>query len=117
MTAHTTMERRHTPKAPPYPGSILRSEFIEPLGMTQADVARATDIPYRRLNEVVRGARSVTPSTALRLARYLGTTPQFWMHLQADVDLYLQQQQDAETLAAITPVSSKRAEHTATTDE
>jgi antitoxin HigA-1 len=77
-----------THRAPTPPGEILLEEFLEPLGMTQVAAARKMDIPVNRLNEIVRGKRGVTADTALRLAKLLGTTPQFWMNLQAACDLY-----------------------------
>ncbi len=100
------MPRIPTHRAPTSPGAILLHEFIEPMDLTQATVARAIGVPYQRLNEVVRGARAVSPSTALRLARYFGTSPDLWLNLQLAVDLYHAQQNEAETLEAIEPVSA-----------
>ncbi len=77
-----------THRAPTVPGEILLEEFLRPLGMTQVDAARQMDIPLNRLNEVIHGKRGVTADTALRLARLLDTSPQFWMNLQNAVDLY-----------------------------
>ncbi|MGH9323247.1 MAG: HigA family addiction module antitoxin [Vicinamibacteria bacterium] len=71
-----------------HPGEMLREEFLKPLGLTQVDAARELGISVNRLNELVLGKRGVTADTALRLARRFGTTPQFWMHLQADWDLH-----------------------------
>ena len=70
-----------------HPGEILLEEFLEPLGISQNRIARDIEVPPRRINEIVHGKRSVTADTALRLARYFGTTEQFWMGLQADFDL------------------------------
>jgi addiction module HigA family antidote len=70
-----------------HPGEILLAEFLEPLGMTQAAAARELGISTVRLNELVRGKRGVTADTALRLARLFKTTPQLWMHMQANFDL------------------------------
>jgi addiction module HigA family antidote len=67
---------------------MLREEFLNPLGLTQVDAARELGMSVNRLNELVLGKRGVTADTALRLARRFGTTPQFWMHLQADWDLH-----------------------------
>ena len=69
------------------PGEILLEEFLNPMGISQNRLARAMDVPPRRINEIVHGNRSVTADTALRLARALGTSEQFWMGLQADYDL------------------------------
>jgi antitoxin HigA-1 len=69
------------------PGEILFEEFLKPLGLGQVEAARRLDISLNRLNEIVLGKRSITADTALRLARLLKTSPQFWMRLQADWDL------------------------------
>jgi len=67
---------------------MLLTEFLVPLGMTQRDLADAIGVPYQRVNEVVRRKRGVTPATALRLARFLGTSAGFWLNLQLRWDLY-----------------------------
>jgi addiction module HigA family antidote len=72
---------------PIHPGEILLEEFIKPLGMSAHALALELKVPAPRINEIVRERRSITPDTALRLARYLGTTPQFWMNLQISYDL------------------------------
>jgi addiction module HigA family antidote len=79
-----TMPRR---LAPVHPGEILQEEFIEPLEITQYRVAKATGVPPRRINEIVHGKRAVSADTALRLAKFFGTTPEFWLNLQARFDL------------------------------
>jgi len=71
-----------------HPGEMLREEFLSPLGLTQVEAARQLGISVNRLNELVLGKRGVTADTALRLAERFETTPQFWMHLQADWDLH-----------------------------
>jgi addiction module HigA family antidote len=71
------------------PGEILLEEFLKPLGVGQADAARRLDVSLNRLNEIILGKRGITADTALRLARLLKTSPQFWMRLQADWDLHL----------------------------
>jgi len=75
--------RRPTP-----PGEILRYEFLEPLGMTQLQLATAIGITRVRINEIILGKRSITPDTAFRLAQYFNTTPNFWLGLQMDVDMW-----------------------------
>ena len=70
-----------------HPGEILMEEFLDPMGISQNRLARAMGVPPRRINEIVHGKRAVTADTALRLARALGTTEQFWMGLQANYDL------------------------------
>jgi addiction module HigA family antidote len=73
--------------APVHPGEILQEEFIEPLEITQYRVAKATGVPPRRINEIVHGKRAISADTALRLAKFFGTTPEFWLNLQARFDL------------------------------
>ena len=72
---------------PIHPGEILREEFLAPLNMSANALAMDLHVPAPRINEVVRERRAVTPDTALRLARYFGTTAQFWMNLQTAFDL------------------------------
>ena len=73
--------------APVHPGEVLFDEFLKPLGLSQNRLARRIGVPPRRINEIVLGKRRVTGDTALRLAKYFDTTPQFWLGLQADYDL------------------------------
>ena len=70
-----------------HPGEVLLEEFLIPMGISQNRIARNIGVPPRRINEIVHGKRSVTADTALRLARYFGTSEEFWMGLQADYDL------------------------------
>ncbi|PPU76441.1 MULTISPECIES: HigA family addiction module antitoxin [Xanthomonas] len=70
-----------------HPGEILLEEFLEPLGISQNALARATGVPPRRINEIVLGKRGITADTAVRLAAALGTTERFWLGLQADYEL------------------------------
>lgn len=72
---------------PIHPGEVLREEFLEPLGLTAHALAQALRVPAPRVNDIVRERRGVSPDTALRLARHFGTTPQFWLNLQASFDL------------------------------
>jgi addiction module HigA family antidote len=72
---------------PIHPGEILLEEFLSPLGVSQYRLAKETSVPARRINEIVRGLRSVSADTALRLARYFGTSERFWLNLQARYDL------------------------------
>jgi addiction module HigA family antidote len=72
---------------PIHPGEVLREELLEPLGLSAHALAVALRVPAPRINDLARERRSVTPDTALRLARYFRTTPQFWMNLQACYDL------------------------------
>ena len=75
--------------APIHPGEILREEFMEPLGLSQNALARALNVPPRRINEIVMEKRGITADTALRLARCLRTTAEFWTGLQSDYELRL----------------------------
>jgi addiction module HigA family antidote len=75
-------------KLPPvHPGEILLEEFLRPLGVSQYRLAKDVSVPARRISEIVRGSRAVTADTALRLARYFGTSERFWLNLQARYDL------------------------------
>jgi addiction module HigA family antidote len=76
-----------TKLAPVHPGEVLLEEFLEPLGVSQYRLAKDISVPPRRINEIVHGTRSVTADTALRLARYFGTSERFWLNLQAAYDL------------------------------
>ena len=86
--AQLVARRLPTHRPPTHPGEMLRAEFLEPLGLTQTELARRLGVSYPRLNEVVKGRRSVTPDTALRLARVLGMPADFWLGLQSDWDLW-----------------------------
>jgi len=77
--------------APVHPGEILQKEFLEPMGLSQNKLAIALHVPARRINEIVLGKRSITADTALRLARYFRTSPQFWLGLQMDYELDMAQ--------------------------
>jgi addiction module HigA family antidote len=70
-----------------HPGEVLQEEFLTPMKISQNAVARAIEVPPRRINEIVLGKRAITADTALRLAHYFGTSEQFWMALQASFDL------------------------------
>ncbi|MGO4879460.1 MAG: HigA family addiction module antitoxin [Bryobacteraceae bacterium] len=72
---------------PPHPGETIREDILAPLGMSVNQLAKALGITATRLNEIVRGRRGVTADTALRLAGYLGTLPEFWLGLQIEYDL------------------------------
>lgn len=84
------MPRKKTKTLDPIPpGEILTEEFLVPIGVSQSRVARDLNVPARRINEICRGKRSITPDTALRLSTYFGTSPEFWMNLQTRYDLEL----------------------------
>jgi len=84
------MSRKAHP--PIHPGEVLREEFLEPIGVTQYRLAKDISVPPRRINEIVHGARAITADTALRLARYFGTTERFWMNLQTRYDLEVEKE-------------------------
>src|SRR5208337_2023206 len=92
------MARRPQKLAPVHPGEILLEEFLNPLGISQYRLAKDTSVPPRRINEIVRGTRSITADTALRLARHFGTTDRFWLNLQAHYDLEVEKERLADRL-------------------
>jgi len=89
ITTNSTVGRRLPRNRPPtHPGEMLFEEFVKPLGLTQAELARRLGVSYPRLNEIIKSRRSVTPDTALRLSRVLGMSADFWLGLQQDWDLW-----------------------------
>ena len=98
------MLRVPTHREPTHPGEMLREEFLKPLGLSQRDLAKRIDVPYQRVNELVNRRRGVTPATALRLAKVFGTTPGFWITLQARWDLYRARAVEARVLRGIRPI-------------
>jgi antitoxin HigA-1 len=95
QSSTTTAEER---MAPVHPGEILAEDFMKPLGLSQCALGRALGVPPRRINEIVHGKRGVTADTALRLARFLGTSPELWMGLQTGYELDLAQRQVADRI-------------------
>lgn len=91
--------------APVHPGEILREEFLEPLGLTPYALARHLLVPRTRIERLIREETAITPDTALRLARYFSTTPEFWLALQAQHDLEVVTRGLTNDLAAITPLA------------
>lgn len=75
-------------RAPTHPGEILLKEFLEPLGMSQVDLAAKIKVPIQRINTLINGKRGMTAETAILLSRVLKTTPEFWLNLQSAYDLY-----------------------------
>ena len=92
--------------APIHPGEVLLEEFLAPLDVTQHRLAIAIGVPPRRINEIVHGKRRITADTALRLARYFGTTDRFWLNLQTRHDLEIEKDQLGAALAQIQPLRS-----------
>ena len=95
------MVRIPTKRAPTHPGEMLLEEFLVPMEITQRDLANAIHVPYQRVNELVNQKRGVTPSTALRLARFFNVSPDFWLSLQMRWDLYKVQQTEKNELKTI----------------
>ena len=89
------------PKHPTPPGEILLEEFLKPMELSQRDLADAIHVPYQRVNELVNKRRGITPSTALRLGKYFGMSPAFWMNLQLRWDLYHAQKTEGQELKRI----------------
>jgi addiction module HigA family antidote len=100
------MVRIPTDRMPTHPGEMLLEEFLIPAGLTQRQLADALYVPYQRINELVNGRRGITPSTALRLAKYFNVSAGFWLNLQTRWDLYHARQQEEQELKAITPRTS-----------
>src|SRR5882724_8650011 len=92
------MPQRPRKLSPVHPGEILLEEFLTPLGLSQYRLAKDTSVPPRRINEIVRGTRAITADTALRLARYFGTTERFWLNLQAHYDLEVEKERLGDRL-------------------
>jgi len=88
-------------REPTHPGEILLEEFLNPMGLTQRELAIAIHVPYQRVNELVNRRRGVTPSTALRLAKYFDTTPDLWVNLQLRWDLYQAREVEGKELRNI----------------
>jgi addiction module HigA family antidote len=88
---------------------MLAEEFLKPLGLTQVELAKRLAVPFQRVNQIVRRRRAVSPDTALRLAQLLGTSPDFWLNLQQDWDLYQALHSPAaRTIARIRPIPRRR---------
>ncbi len=94
---------------PIHPGEILLEEFLKPMGISQNRLAIGIGVHARRINEIVLGKRSITADTALRLARFFGTTPQFWMNLQTRYELLTARRRAARALEAIKRFEPKAA--------
>jgi addiction module HigA family antidote len=90
--------------APIHPGEVLQEDFLDGFGITQHRLAVSIGVPPRRINEIVHGKRSVSADTALRLAKFFGTSAQFWLSLQARYDLDLAEDRVADQIAAIAPL-------------
>ncbi len=90
-----------TNREPTHPGEMLREEFLLPMNITQRELADAIHVPYQRINELVNKKRGVTPSTALRLSKFFGVSPDFWLSLQMRSELYKAQAAEQKDLDSI----------------
>lgn len=99
MTPETVMP-------PVHPGEILYEEFLAPLSLSQYQLAREISVPARRINEIVHGQRRITADTALRLARFFGTSDRFWLNLQTRFDLEMEKDRLGDTLDGIRPITA-----------
>ncbi len=95
------MVRIPTNRPPTHPGEMLREEFLLPMSISQKDLAVAIHVPFQRVNELINQKRGVTPSTALRLAKFFGMSADFWLNLQMRWDLYKARQVEEEELESI----------------
>jgi addiction module HigA family antidote len=91
------------PIPPPHPGKTIRADVLEPLGMSVNQLAKALAVTATRLNDIVRGRRGITADTALRLARYLGTSAEVWLNLQLEYDLRKARARQKEIERAVKP--------------
>ena len=88
-------------REPTHPGEMLLEEFLRPMNITQRELADAIRVPYQRINELINKKRGVTPSTALRLSKFFGTSPDFWMSLQIRSELFKAQVAEQQDIDAI----------------
>ena len=98
------MVRVPTHRSPTHPGEMLLEEFLKPMSLTQRELANAIHVSYQRINEIINGRRGITPSTALRLARFFRLSADFWMNLQLRWDLYFAKQSESIELKNIKPL-------------
>ena len=103
------MVRVPTHRAPTHAGELLREEFLEPLGITQSELAERIGVPFQRVNGLVNGRRNLTPDTALRLSKFFGTSAEFWMNHQLRWDLFFARRDGKEALARIRPYRRRKA--------
>lgn len=96
-------------REPTHPGEMLLQEFLLPMSISQRELASAIHVPYQRINEIINKRRGITPSTALRLAKYFRVSEAFWMNLQLRWDLYRAKQSEENTIKSIKPYSSSSA--------
>ena len=90
---------------PTHPGEMLLEEFLTPMNLTQRQLADGIRVPYQRINELINARRGISPSTALRLAKFFGMSADFWMNVQLRWDLYYALQAERDELKSIRPLS------------
>jgi len=95
------MTRIPSHREPTHPGEMLREEFLIPMNISQRDLADAIHVPYQRVNELVNKKRGITPSTALRLAKFFGMSADFWLNVQMRWELFRTQSTESSELASI----------------
>lgn len=91
-------------RQPTHPGVILKEEFVEPLGLTQTDLADKLKTTFRTVNEILNEKRNISPDMALRLARFFGTSEELWLNLQDQYDLYRAKEKNRDVLSGIKPL-------------
>ena len=96
-------------RPPTHPGEILKEDFLSPLGITQTELAKALKTSFRTINEILNEKRGISPDMALRLSRYFGTSPDVWIGLQTDYDLYWARMKSKKAIDLIKPMLGKRA--------
>ena len=101
------MIRIPTHREPTHPGEMLLEEFLVPMGVTQRELSKAIHVPYQRINEIVNKKRGITPSTALRLAKFFGVSEDFWVNVQLRWDLFRAKKNEAKELKNIKPLKLK----------
>ncbi|MEN8262021.1 MAG: HigA family addiction module antitoxin [Nitrospirota bacterium] len=102
------MVRIPTHREPTHPGEMLLEEFLNPMGITQRELAEKIHVPYQRVNEIINKRRGITPSTALRLAKLFRVSEDFWMNLQLRWDLYKARLNESKELKEIRPLKLKQ---------
>ena len=96
-------------RRPTHPGEILKEDFMVPLALTQTELAKALKTSFRTINEILNEKRSISPDMALRIARYFGTSPDVWLGLQADYDLFKARVKSKRLIKGIKPLSGEKA--------
>ncbi len=100
---------KHRP--PSHPGEILLKEFLEPMEISQQQLADTLHVPYQRINEIVNQKRGITPSTALRLSKFFGNSSEFWLNLQQNWELYHVLKEEEEELKTIAQFNSSQSKN------